>query len=192
MNEADFDSDWRQVRVFMRDFTDPGFHSFHAKVTFPLVKSGLQCPLFVSHYRCSDIDDSADTNISALPPSFRMPDQRHQSVRVRFRNVDGGENRFVSAIPTDCWYSDFRDYDPIGDLASDRFCDYNHSDLPSRRHRAWVNANLLHFATLLYFDSLRPGTSGPTLETSNHQFNFQLHSPYQSVVHMILNPPLLG
>src|SRR5205807_579429 len=117
MNDEEFCKDWRQVRVFFGDFSPAGFRSFHWSVTLPLVQAGLSVPLFVSHYACSDAQDSGDTDIQALPSVFRRPDKNHHSIRIRFRDADGAEQQLNQAIAgVTSWHSGFRTYEPIGDL----------------------------------------------------------------------------
>jgi hypothetical protein len=56
-----------------------------------------------------------------------------------------------------------------------------------------IVAEILHHASRFYVDNLRDSPNGVTLETSTHQLNQTLRTPYQSVIHMILNPAgLLG
>ena len=149
-------------------------------------------PMFVSHYACSDAEDANDTNIQALPTIFRRPDGCHHSIRIRFRNSEGAEQRIIDAIPAECWYSEFMSFDPIVGLADDRFCDHTAGDLSSRRRRARIVADVLFSWTRLYLDSLRPCAHGIGLETSHCVHNGVLHTPYQSLLHMILNPPFFA
>ena len=84
----------------------------------------------------------------------------------------------------------FLDYPVVGNLADDRFADPL-ADVAERRRRARIVANLLCYSTRFYLDTIRQSGHGITFETSQNQDNGVLDSPYQSVLHMILNPPFL-
>jgi hypothetical protein len=193
MTPHEYCTNWRQVRVFIKDFRIQGFVEFNKLVLLPLVTNGLTTgPFFLSQYACSDQDDPHDTNLGELPPNYRRPDGNHHSIRIRFQATEGVDAMIENVLPpkpADCWFDHFRDYDIVHGLSGDRFSDYAPVALADHERRAQIVGEILHNNTRFYLDNIRTSPVGDAIfETNPHVLNAALKTPLQSVLHMILNP----
>lgn len=176
------DIGWRQVRIFTSDFSAKGY--FGLLTTFPkaLAERYPETPFWFSRYASPAGTDEGDANLSALPAKFLHPQNLHLSIRLRFL-PRSDEEAFLETLFGDAfWRSDFRFYDVLSDLGSDRFCPS--PELPNRLRRVALLSRLLHAHCLFLLDTIGPDS---TFELNGHEQNRFYKSTFLSTLHLFNN-----
>ncbi|MES2467480.1 MAG: hypothetical protein V4675_09285 [Verrucomicrobiota bacterium] len=176
------DIGWRQVRIFTSDFSAKGYFGLLTTFAKAFAEKYPETPFWFSRYALRVGVDDADTDISALPPTFLHPLDLHFSIRFRFRPA-GDEEIFLESLfgPT-FWRSDFRIYDVLGELGSERFCP--NPDLQNRLRRVALLSRLLHSHCLFLLDTIGPDS---TFEVNGHEQNHFYKSTFLSTLHLFNN-----
>jgi hypothetical protein len=89
----------------------------------------------------------------------------------------------MQAHPNRYWRYDFRDYDIAGDLGGDRFSIIPVVQVQARRARGEKVAAVLGANCDLVLELAGPGG----FERNEHELNFCLKTPVQSVAHLLNN-----
>jgi hypothetical protein len=146
-----------------------------------------------SRYDCPKEVDSGDCDINQIPMEFMNLDSQHyRSVRFRYsleESLVGNFERYCLKLIQDsgCAISDFRDYDFIGDLGSDRHLGGERSS-NRRRGRAELVVSLYHATSRLVLDALiGPDEQGRYSLEYNDSNQNPLHSTFESLHHVFCN-----
>ncbi|MFH2119957.1 MAG: hypothetical protein ABIJ25_06115 [Pseudomonadota bacterium] len=186
----------RQTRIFIPLNTpfDQGnwAETVFGRIIRPTVKGGTALNWYwFSRYNCPATMDSDDCDITKIPDSFMVPNNKHyRSIRFRYSIPDSEcasfEEHCQSEIDqNNCRVSDFRKYDVVGDLGSDRHIGGERSS-ERRRRRADVIARLYWMVSQLALDSLaEPDAQGRF--SFEHNDSHPLNSSFEAPHHVFCN-----
>lgn len=196
---------YRQTRIFIPSAIPFDSHQIWAEtlvgnVIAPVVAAFPTLEWFWFSRYGATRDDSGDCDINVIPEAFAVGASKiYRSLRFRYSIPDGEREAFETQCrnlidSVGSRISDCRDYDPIGDLASERFL--GGSSTPARREaRASCMAQFLCATCRLFMHSLegpdadRRYREEPNLERANNPHG---HT-FESVHHLfcnIVDPPL--
>jgi hypothetical protein len=154
--------------------------------------SGLNWFWF-SRHDCPANVDSDDCNIAEIPSEFLVPVNNHyRSVRFRYSVDDEVVEAFETSCDNritenGCWISDFRNYDVVADLGSNRHIGGDRS--PERRqHRAELIAMFYYATCRLALDALVGADEfGRFFFEYNDSSEIPLNSSFETPHHIFCN-----
>jgi len=189
---------YRQTRIFV-PYQIPFDSEFWAEtvvggVIVPSIKEFPELEWFwFSRYDCPADVDSADCDIGAIPDGFINPQTKtFRSIRFRYSLPDSTSDNFEKSCRTylgqlNCWISDFRDYNFIGDLGGDRHLGGERSQ-DRRLRRAQLIAELYCLISRLIMDALiGPDEYGRFRLEKNDSRENPLGSSFESIHHLFCN-----
>jgi hypothetical protein len=185
----------RQARIFVptaKPFDDGDWaETALARVVGPITASEQQLDWFWFLRYVSPVTDSADCDISGLPPQC-VANGLHRSIRFRYSLHDDLVSDFEASASEvmrqhRCWISDWRDYGALGELGGNRFCGSNNLVKPSAE-RAELVAGLLCSVARVVLHCLVPkdGEGRYQMEHNTDSENPN-HSTFESIHHLFCN-----
>ena len=176
------DIGWRQVRIFTSDFSAKSYFGLLTTFAKAFAERYPETPFWFSRYASAAGADDGDTDIGALPPKYLHLQKMHFSIRFRFCPRSDEEIFMETLFGDTFWRSDFRMYDILNDLGSERFCPS--PDLAKRLRRVALLSRLLHAHCLFLLDTLGPDS---TFELNRHEQNRFYKSTFLSTLHLFNN-----
>jgi len=191
---------WRKARQ-TRIFT-PNAPPFEEEYWYQQVLGQVVLPLFQSYrskvkwlwftrYVSRLGDDDGDCDISKLPSNYLL-NNAHRSIRLRFcaqkvdqKEFEGYGQQLIDQ--TGCFLSDWRDYDVIGDLGSDRFVS-DGTNYNMRAERAKLVVDFLYSNSRLVLSCLvGPESNGRWMFEHNAHPQNPHNSTFESIHHLFCN-----
>lgn len=145
------------------------------------------------------VEDSGDCDIADIPEEYKQAlapgaPRRHRSLRFRYAVKDVAqpafEQRAGQLIATQGYrISDFRPYDPVADVASNRFLGTENRQPGKGEHRAMLVTQFYMATCQLVIDALvGPDERGRyRLETNDNLEQNPRASTFQSLLHLFCN-----
>ena len=189
----------RQTRIFVPRQTPFDDHNWTwtaiGKTIGPSVAEH-ECDMawfWFSRYKCPKEMDGGDCDIAKVPESFMDPATKHyKSVRFRYAVQPAIQVRLESSLAdrireSSCVITDFRDYDVVSDLASDRFIEEPRT--PERRQqRAELAVAHFHSLAKLVLHALTgPDPGGRFHLPHSLEANEQTPTPFHVIHHIFCN-----
>jgi hypothetical protein len=175
---------WRQVRVFIKDFSPLWYPNFLKRTIIPFADKYPNIRFWFTQYCChisGEGADSADTDPTLVPAEYFVPNSDGKltiSIRIRFEADDEAETFLKTKISG--FYSDFLEFKYLDGFACERF----YSGLGDRAKRADLVSELFYRNSLLVLDLVRHSSG---VEFNQEQNNVFTRSPSQSVLHILAN-----
>ncbi len=186
----------RQTRIFVPNIMpysgETWAETLLGRVIRPLLqKHPTTAWLWFSRYFAPPSIDSGDCNITVVPKEYQI-DGSFRSLRFRYELPDADtlafeEDGSLRIRDERCVISDWRDYDLVGDLGSNRFVG-GMRDNHRRLERAKLVVSFLKAVSMLVLDSLvGPDSAGQFHVESNDNSQNPLGSSYESMHHLFCN-----
>ena len=188
----------RQTRIFV-PLTTPFDRDNWAETVFgriikPVVENNDALKLYwFSRYNCPASMDAGDCDITQIPPEFMNPQNQHyRSIRFRYsidnNHLENFEQQCRNLIQeNNCCISDFRDYDIVGDLGSNRHLGGDRTQ-DRRTQRAELIGNLYWSICRLVLDNLiAPDAQGRYSFEHNDSNEIVFKSSFETPHHLFCN-----
>lgn len=196
---------YRQTRIFIPNAVPFDNHQIWVEtlvgnVIVPVVTSFPALHWFWFSRYGATRDDSGDCDINVIPEAFAVGTSNvYRSLRFRYFIPDAERETFETQCADlinsiGCRISDFRDYDPIGDLAWERFLGGAYAP-EAREARAQRMAEFLCATCRLFMHTLEGPDADKRYraEANSERGNNPHGNTFESVHHLfcnIVDPPL--